>query len=366
MVVYNHKTSYTKLLNIKPRTGLALFKSLATHVWAFVFKIKNDLTLARDMVKNVGIQGTLSQSPRSYVPFGNLGCLAKSFLYGQIRSQTLMKKLLSVFLLFFLLVPSLSFASKKVTVKKVYPLGCTSTIGYSPVTGKKCDGIVNVFPIGCISLNGFSITTGHSCSEATIENNIANVELPQPQISDIVVNSTIPIPNAADSLMTIDDVSKIKPSVKTTSENITLPLSSNNSSTTVSSPPSIIQPTTPSAPVLTLKSPDCQLQYDNSVDQINSNELSIKSQIVQIDTIIKNIGEQYAANGAAYSGFRTQAQQPYSDKKIALEQIITLDEQSLETLKSTLQSCLSSINNKDSQPSSPLKRGISTANTASA
>lgn len=121
MILLKDKISYNKLLNIKSCTGLALFKSLATHVWDFAFKIKSGLTLARDMAKNVGTQETLSQSSRSYVPFGNLGCLAKSFLYScQISSQTLMKKVLYVLFFSVLMFPALSYAGFPANQRTLY------------------------------------------------------------------------------------------------------------------------------------------------------------------------------------------------------------------------------------------------------
>jgi hypothetical protein len=45
------------------------------------------------------------------------------------------------------------------------PAGCTSTLGYSPLTGVKCDsgGVVPSYPPGCTSNYGYSVTTGQSC-----------------------------------------------------------------------------------------------------------------------------------------------------------------------------------------------------------
>ncbi len=44
------------------------------------------------------------------------------------------------------------------------PLGCTSREGYSPITGVKCDSGKISLPPGCASISGFSITTGLPCS----------------------------------------------------------------------------------------------------------------------------------------------------------------------------------------------------------
>jgi len=48
------------------------------------------------------------------------------------------------------------------------PEGCTSTRGYSPLTGARCDSFVNAsLPSGCVSTRGYSSTTGRSCSSGT-------------------------------------------------------------------------------------------------------------------------------------------------------------------------------------------------------
>lgn len=49
------------------------------------------------------------------------------------------------------------------------PAGCTSTSGYSPTTGTKCDSAgTTTLPAGCTSSSGFSTTTGQSCSGGTV------------------------------------------------------------------------------------------------------------------------------------------------------------------------------------------------------
>lgn len=48
------------------------------------------------------------------------------------------------------------------------PAGCTSTAGYSPTTGVKCDsGSIMTYPAGCTGPTGFSATTGQPCSGTT-------------------------------------------------------------------------------------------------------------------------------------------------------------------------------------------------------
>ncbi len=54
------------------------------------------------------------------------------------------------------------------TVSGNFPAGCTSSAGYSPTTGVKCDSTsANVFPAGCTSASGFSATTGLPCNGGT-------------------------------------------------------------------------------------------------------------------------------------------------------------------------------------------------------
>ncbi|MBI2631331.1 peptidoglycan-binding protein, partial [Candidatus Nomurabacteria bacterium] len=43
------------------------------------------------------------------------------------------------------------------------PAGCTSTVGYSPLTGVKCDSAITNLPAGCTSTIGYSPTTGVKC-----------------------------------------------------------------------------------------------------------------------------------------------------------------------------------------------------------
>lgn len=49
------------------------------------------------------------------------------------------------------------------------PAGCTSTAGYSPTTGASCSGtVVTTLPAGCSTTAGYSSTTGLSCSGVTV------------------------------------------------------------------------------------------------------------------------------------------------------------------------------------------------------
>src|SRR3989344_8929912 len=46
----------------------------------------------------------------------------------------------------------------------ILPAGCTSTVGFSPITGVRCDSLVGVgLPAGCASTVGFSPITGVRC-----------------------------------------------------------------------------------------------------------------------------------------------------------------------------------------------------------
>jgi len=47
--------------------------------------------------------------------------------------------------------------------------GCTSTSGFSPTTGQKCDAGGSMVP-GCVSTSGFSTTTGASCASGSTSN----------------------------------------------------------------------------------------------------------------------------------------------------------------------------------------------------
>lgn len=101
MVLYRDKTSYTKLLHTKPRTGLALYKSLANHVWDFVLKIKYELLQTKPHT-----EANLRRSS-----------FAKVRGFALLITQTLMKRTSTCFVLLLLLVPSLSFADFDVSLK---------------------------------------------------------------------------------------------------------------------------------------------------------------------------------------------------------------------------------------------------------
>ena len=53
------------------------------------------------------------------------------------------------------------------TVVINFPVGCTSAVGYSPITGVKCDGISSGLPAGCMPGYLFSATTGQKCDGTT-------------------------------------------------------------------------------------------------------------------------------------------------------------------------------------------------------
>jgi len=49
------------------------------------------------------------------------------------------------------------------------PAGCTSTTGYSPITGQKCDsGVTVTLPAGCTSTTGYSPITGQKCDSGVV------------------------------------------------------------------------------------------------------------------------------------------------------------------------------------------------------
>ncbi|KUK98444.1 MAG: hypothetical protein XE08_0549, partial [Parcubacteria bacterium 32_520] len=55
-------------------------------------------------------------------------------------------------------------SSMSTTPGVTLPAGCTSTAGYSPITGQKCDsGVTVTLPEGCTSTSGYSPITGQKC-----------------------------------------------------------------------------------------------------------------------------------------------------------------------------------------------------------
>ena len=55
-------------------------------------------------------------------------------------------------------------SSMSTTPGTTLPAGCTSTAGYSPITGQKCDsGVTVTLPAGCTSTSGYSPITGQKC-----------------------------------------------------------------------------------------------------------------------------------------------------------------------------------------------------------
>lgn len=169
MVLFNNKTSYPKLLNMKSRTGLALFKSLANHVWDFVIKIKYKLLQTRPHT-----EATLCRS-----------LVAK--VWGLVfisNNQTLMfKKLLQVLVLVLLVFP---FVSKASTVT-LDSTGCTA--GYK-----------------------FSTTTGKSCTQLSLQERINQLELENSQLKVLIANLKNQMPN--------EDCAKVKQQILTITDQI--------------------------------------------------------------------------------------------------------------------------------------------------
>lgn len=59
-----------------------------------------------------------------------------------------------------------------------YPAGCTSSAGFSPITGVSCStGVSTTLPAGCSSTSGFSSTTGQPCSGSTSQTGPVTVAL---------------------------------------------------------------------------------------------------------------------------------------------------------------------------------------------
>lgn len=83
------------------------------------------------------VQAKAWQASRGLVADGVLGTLSRAAAIAQINSNT----------------PASAF-----------PAGCTSTVGYSSVTGMKCDSTTaGTYPTGCTSTVGYSPTTGVKC-----------------------------------------------------------------------------------------------------------------------------------------------------------------------------------------------------------
>lgn len=51
-----------------------------------------------------------------------------------------------------------------------FPPGCTSAVGYSPITGAKCDGSSSGLPAGCLPGYLYSATTGQKCDGSSSSN----------------------------------------------------------------------------------------------------------------------------------------------------------------------------------------------------
>lgn len=133
------------------------------------------------MAENVGTQETLSQSSRSYVPMGNFRCLAKSFLCScQVNGQTLMKKVLYVFVLVLLVFPFISFADTTVSIDST---GCATNYAFSVTTGQPCSPVKD-----CAPGDLFSSMTGKSCSDTSQSLNMQAIHEPTQCVYDISVS----------------------------------------------------------------------------------------------------------------------------------------------------------------------------------
>lgn len=129
MVVYRNKTKF-KLSHTKPLAGRALRDSLAQTVRGFVLLIRR--------------------------------------LRLQSKQTITMKKILYVFVLIALLVPSLSFAA--------LPSGCKAEYKFSPLTGQRCVDTPTV--TDCAPGDLFSVFTGRSCSVAQSQPIITQTTVP--------------------------------------------------------------------------------------------------------------------------------------------------------------------------------------------
>ena len=74
-----------------------------------------------------------------------------------------MKKISSLVLGLVLVVAGAGFAAQGAYAQSNLPTGCSSTSGFSAITGAACNGATS-YPSGCISASGFSNTTGQSCN----------------------------------------------------------------------------------------------------------------------------------------------------------------------------------------------------------
>ena len=70
------------------------------------------------------------------------------------------------------------------------PVGCTSSSGYSSFTGQPCDGaMISPLPVGCSSASGFSSVNGQPCGTQTVPQNNLSV-ITNPSISPSSVSGT--------------------------------------------------------------------------------------------------------------------------------------------------------------------------------
>lgn len=262
-----------------------------------------------------------------------------------------MKKLLYVSVLSVLLVPSLSFASSlpdgcQVGYKFSATTGqsctvlvqdCASGDLFSFVTGQSCSKKVNL-PVGCISTDGYSTMLGTRCDGTDVL--LQSVQLiPQIQsVPNTIVQNIIP---------------PVQPlPVQSIPQNIPLLQSSVQSS-------QIFTPT------IEQQTQTCQNSYNSATSSINTDITRVQNQITKINQQQDVVDNQFAANGAASSGARNRADEPFNTQKANLQTTIDSDNQALTSLQITLQNCLANITtvvptqNTTAPVSAPfLKKGV--------
>lgn len=167
MVLLKHKTSYTKLLIKKSCTGVALFKSLANHVWDFVLKTKYKLLQTRPHTE-VALRRSLATKAWG-LAFIN-------------HNQTIMyKKLLQGAVLFSLV----ALVSVPLITNAVAAVAVNATAVFSPdpipqkspsIPNTPIGGVAPAQPVsiptpapdGCEAAYTYSATTGLPCSSNQI------------------------------------------------------------------------------------------------------------------------------------------------------------------------------------------------------
>ena len=83
--------------------------------------------------------------------------------------MTIKKFAMYVFVSIFVLAASSFIVSKIEAATSSFPVGCSSALGYSVMTGQTCNGQTSATMSinGCATALGYSITTGAPCSGST-------------------------------------------------------------------------------------------------------------------------------------------------------------------------------------------------------